>query len=70
MKVSSMSEPSLETGYLSSHQGETAFNFNFSQKMIAALLSAINHIGTAIALGETGNLDAMQHFRAKNIGTK
>lgn len=68
MKVSSISEHSLETGYLSSHQGETAFNS--LQKLIAGLLSVINRIGTAIALGETGDLDAMQHFRTKNIGTK
>lgn len=68
MKVSSISEHSLETGYLTAHQGKTAFNA--VQKMISALLSAINQIGTAIALGEKGDLDAMHHFRTENIGTK
>jgi hypothetical protein len=68
MKVSSISEHSLETGYLTSQQGETAINS--VQKFIAAMFSAINRIGTAIALGEKGNLDAMHHFRTEKIGSK
>ena len=68
MKVSSISEHSLETGYLTSHQGEATFNS--VQKLLASLVSAINLIGTAIALGEKGDLDAMQHFRTGHIGKK
>jgi hypothetical protein len=39
--------------------------FNLPHKHFSALAKLLNHMGTAIALGEKGDLDAAHDFRSK-----
>jgi hypothetical protein len=66
MKVSSLTASSIESSMDSSRDAKP-----FMQ-MIAHIFSPVaatlNRIGTAIALGETGNLEAAHEFRQNNSG--
>ena len=68
MKVSSISDNLLETGFLTKDQG--ASTFNSMRNFAISLLSGINRMGIAIELAEKGDLDAMHSLRTENIGTK
>jgi hypothetical protein len=39
-----------------------------AQRMAASLLQTLEHMGSAIALGEKGDLEAADAFRRKNSG--
>jgi len=39
-----------------------------AQRMVTSLMETLDRIGTSIALGESGNLDAADAFRRKNSG--
>lgn len=62
MKISSLSVSSIESNLIT-HQETKSF-----QQLISPLLKTLDRIGTSIALGEAGNLDAAHEFRNKNTG--
>lgn len=66
MKVSSLSTGTIEQTLNVSHDAKPFLAM--VQQMVKSLLGAVNHIGTSIALGESGNLDAADEFRKKNSG--
>jgi hypothetical protein len=66
MKVSSISGNSLETDFIEDHQDITFFQA--VQNHAASLLEIVDRIGTSIAMGENGDLDAAHEFRNREPG--
>lgn len=65
MKVSSLSGNSIESDLYTEHQ-PVALLLVVKRKLMA-ILKFVDHIGTAIALGEKGDLEAAHDFRAKEL---
>ena len=67
MKISSISGSggSLEPGLITSQQGRTLFQA--VQDHFASLVKTIERIGTSIALGEKGDLEAAHQFRNQDL---
>jgi hypothetical protein len=66
MKVSSISSGSIESTLISDRD---AGSFTQTlQHLISPVLKTLNRIGTSIALGEAGDLEASHEFRKKNSG--
>ena len=68
MKVSSLSGSPMNSGIYLDQQSKQFLPA--TKRKIASVLKAINHIGTSIALGESGNLDAAHAFRTKEAGKR
>ena len=68
MKVSSISGNSLEVGFISNPQDKSLLKT--AQNYAASLLMIVDHIGSSIAVGEKGNLDAIHEFRTQHKGKK
>jgi hypothetical protein len=66
VKVSSISGNTLESG-LVTNQHDIALAMAV-QDHLAALYQTIDRMGTAIALGEKGDLEAAHQFRVNSIG--
>lgn len=66
MKVSSISSSSIETVLFSEQQVKPTQYA--AQRFYSNVLKMLDHIGTAIAVGETGDLDAIDDFRMKEFG--
>ena len=66
MKTTSISSGTIEQSFIAAH--ETAHLLHVLQSMAKTTLSIFNRIGTAIALGESGDLDAAHEFRKQNSG--
>ncbi|HEY6096139.1 MAG TPA: hypothetical protein VIU93_14410 [Gallionellaceae bacterium] len=66
MKVSSVTVDAIEHGAIAHHKSKSMT----SQVSLGDLpvLKQLNHIGSAIALGEAGDLDAAHEFRNKCAG--
>ena len=65
MKVSSISANSIESNIFAEQQSQS-----FVQSVLhsfSSMIKVINRIGTAIAVGESGDLDAAHEFRVKEI---
>jgi hypothetical protein len=66
MRVSSITVSSIEHTFKSElHAGNI---IQTAQHITASLLKTLDHIGTAIALGEKGDLEAADAFRRKSSG--
>jgi len=68
MKVSSISGNGLESSF-NSHNPSNSL-FDTVQQQVTALLKSIGRIGSAIAIGEKGDLEAAHKFRTEGSGTK
>jgi hypothetical protein len=68
MKVSSITGNSLEPDFIADHHGKSLLDA--AQNFAAPLLKIANRIGSSIALGERGDLDAAHEFRIKELGEK
>jgi hypothetical protein len=66
MKASSISDNSLETGFIPELQGKTFLDL--AQDRVSSLLKIVDRIGTSIALGEKGDLEAAHEFRNQEHG--
>lgn len=63
MKVPSISDSSMKSGGLDAHQSNSLFQF--VHRKLTSFIKVLDRIGTAIALGEKGDLDAAHEFRSK-----
>ena len=61
MKVSSIFNNSIESCFIPDHQGKSILYV--ARNRMASLLKTMDHIGTAIALGEKADLDAADKYR-------
>jgi hypothetical protein len=68
MKVSSITANTIETALFSEHHVNPIIHFVKSN--VAAFSKSLNQIGSAIELGEKGDLDAAHDLRIKNIKAK
>jgi len=66
MKISSASSSSIEHTLKANHAVDSLLSM--VQHTIRSLMRTVNHVGTSIALGESGDLDAAHEFRNKNSG--
>jgi hypothetical protein len=66
MKVSSITSSSLENSFSPEQQGKSFLAA--AQEHVASLLKIAGQIGTSIALGEKGDLEAAHEFRNQNYG--
>ena len=66
MKVSSASTSSIEPTLNPNYQAEPFLAT--AQRMLKSVTKTLDRIGTSIALGESGNLEAADAFRRKNSG--
>lgn len=66
MKVSSITGGSIESGLKPVHDAEPFLQV--AQRVAASIMETLDHMGTSIALGETGNLEAADAYRRKNSG--
>ena len=66
MKVSSITSNTLENSFIPEHQGKTFLAA--AQDHVASLLKIVDQIGTSIALGEKGDLEAAHEFRNQKSG--
>jgi len=66
MKVSSATTSSIEPMLKPDHEAEPFLQV--AQRMVTSLMKTLDRIGTSIALGESGNLEAADAFRRKNSG--
>lgn len=66
MKVSSATTSSIEPMLTPGH-GAGLF-LQAAQRVVTSLMKTLDRIGTSIALGESGNLDAADSFRRNNSG--
>lgn len=67
MKVSSISSNPVETGIFPDQQSQP-----FMQSVrhgLSSILKVVDRIGTSVALGESGDLDAAHEFRIKQSRT-
>lgn len=66
MKVSSKSAESVGAAHIPYHEASSLLQVaSFNNSL---LLKLLDRIGTAIALGEAGDLNAAHEFRKKNSG--
>jgi len=65
MKLSSVSSKSIGTSFDPENE-VTSLGSSIHDHMVT-LLNTIDHIGTSIALGEKGNLDAAHEYRTKGV---
>jgi hypothetical protein len=68
MKVSSITNNSLESRFIVDSNGKLLLDA--VQNYAASLLQLIDRVGTSIALGEKGDLDAAHEFRMQALGKK
>lgn len=68
MKVSSATTSSIEPTLNPNYAAEPFLAA--TQRTLMSLLKTLDRIGTSIALGESGNLEAADAFRRKNSGQK
>jgi hypothetical protein len=66
MRVSSVTNSSIEHTFKPVNHAENLIQS--AQHMAASLLKTLEHMGTAIALGEKGDLEAADSFRRKSSG--
>ena len=66
MKISSVTSSAVAHGLNAAH--ENASILNAAQHAFKVLLNTLDHIGTAIALGESGDLEAAHAYREKSTG--
>lgn len=66
MKISSISSNSLEHDFIAEQHGKSLFDA--AENCAKSLLKTVNRIGTSIALGEKGDLDAAHEFRNQEPG--
>jgi hypothetical protein len=66
MKAPSISSNSLNSDLIENNQGSPLFQ-NVKQ-LVLSFFKTLDRIGTAIALGESGNLEAAHDFREKHAG--
>jgi hypothetical protein len=66
LKVSSLSAGSADATLIQHH--ETRSILQMANRKDFSLLKQLDRIGTSIALGEAGNLEAAHEFRQKNSG--
>lgn len=66
MKASSVSGNLLKSGLTAEHQRKSLLDA--MQTCCATLVNIANQIGTAIALGEHGDLDAAHEYRSQKTG--
>lgn len=66
MKISSATTSSIEPMLNPGHETEPFLAA--AQHAVTSLMKTLDRIGTSIALGESGNLDAADAFRRKNSG--
>lgn len=66
MKVSSITSNTMENSFIPEQQGKTLLAV--VQEHVASLLKIAGQIGTSIALGEKGDLEAAHEFRNQNPG--
>ena len=66
MKTTSISSVTLAQAIISAH--DTTHAFHSLRNMTHAVYMFIDHIGTSIALGESGDLDAAHAYRKKHAG--
>lgn len=66
MKVSSATTSSIEPTLNPNYAAEPFLAM--AQRMLKSVTKTLDHIGTSIALGESGNLEAADAFRRKNSG--
>lgn len=66
MRVSSITVSSIEHTF--KPELHAANIIQTAQYIAATLLKTLDHMGTAIALGEKGDLEAADEFRRKNSG--
>jgi hypothetical protein len=66
MKVSSITSNPKENSFIPEHQGKTLLTA--AKDHVASLLKIIDQIGTSIALGEKGDLEAAHVFRNQKPG--
>jgi hypothetical protein len=67
MNVSSLTTRSIKTA--KNPNGEAESFLQAVRRMASSLLKIFDRIGTSIALGESGDLEAAHAFRSKNSGT-
>jgi hypothetical protein len=65
MNVTSLTARTIET---SLNQNEEAETLQLVNRIALPLLKILDHIGTSIALGEKGELEAADAYRRKNSG--
>jgi len=66
MKASSVSSNRLGTDFIPENHGGSLFES--ARDRVVSLLKIIDHIGTSIAIGERGDLDAAHEFRNQGAG--
>jgi hypothetical protein len=66
MKASSVTTSSIEPTLNPAHESEAILQM--AQRMAKSMFKLLDRIGTSIALGESGNLEAADAFRRKNSG--
>ena len=66
MKVSSITNGSLESRLTPGHDAEPFMQV--AQRVATSIMKTLDHMGTSIALGESGNLEAADAYRRKNSG--
>lgn len=64
MKVSSATTSSIEPMFKPGQEAESFLQV--TQRMVTSLMKTMDRIGTSIALGESGNLEAADAFLRKN----
>lgn len=65
MKISSISSDSMASMHPSLHTQESLFST--LQHTLRSLFMKLDHMGTAIALGEAGDLEGAKALREKNV---
>jgi len=68
MKVSSITGNSIEVGYIAPAHDNSLLDV--TQNLATSIVKIANQIGTSIALGEKGDLDAAHEFRKQTLGKK
>jgi len=66
MKASSLSNSSIEPLFVSDYEADSFLTT--VQRMANSLVKLLDRIGTSIALGESGDLEAAHAFRRKISG--
>lgn len=67
MKVSSLSSNQVESGIFPDQQSQPFLKS--ARSGLSSILKVIDRIGTSVALGESGDLDAAHEYRIKESRT-
>lgn len=66
MSASSLTTCAIETTINSNDEVESTFQV--AKKFSRSVFKVLDHIGTSVALGEAGDLEAADSYRRKNSG--